>query len=96
MLESGRVCLVDLFSNRCPPCRALAPIVSSLAKEYAGKVTVCKVNVDELPALAERYRIIGIPTVLIIKDGKLVKRLVGLHREAVYSAILDKLADKEQ
>jgi len=91
VLEAGGICLVDLFSNRCPPCRALAPIVSSLADKYAGKAAVCKVDVDQLPFVAGRYRVSAIPTVLILKDGKLQERLVGLRRQAEYSAILDKL-----
>ena len=96
VLDAGGMCLVDLFSNRCPPCRMLAPKITSLAKKYAGKVLVCKVNLDELPALAGRYRISAIPTVLIIKNGKLLERLVGLRRESEYSVILDKLLSGEQ
>ncbi len=96
VLEPGGICLVDLFSNRCPPCRALAPTILSLAKEYAGKVTVCKVDVDRVPGVARRYRISAIPTVLIIKDGKLIDRLVGLRREDEYVVALDKLLNEEQ
>ena len=95
VLDAGGICLVDLFSDRCPPCRVLAPTISSLAKKYAGKVTVCKVDVDRLRQLARRYRIRAIPTVLIIKDGKVVNRLVGLRREAQYVALLDKLLEEE-
>lgn len=91
VLDAGGICLVDLFSNRCPPCRALAPTVSSLARKYAGKVTVCKVDVDRLPTIAGEYRVSAIPTVLIIRDGTLVDRLMGLHAEAKYVAVLDKL-----
>jgi len=95
VLGASGICLVDLFSNRCPPCRALAPIVSSLAKKYAGKVTVCKVNLDRLSGLARRYQVRAIPTVLIIKDGKLVKRLVGLRSKSEYVVFLDRVL-KEQ
>ena len=49
VLDTGGICLVDLFSNRCPPCRALAPTIFSLADKYTGKVIVCKVNVDQVP-----------------------------------------------
>lgn len=93
VLDAGGICLVDLFSNRCLPCRILAPKISSLAKKYAGKVTVCKVNVDRVPAAARRYGIQAIPTVLIIKNGKVVERLVGLRREDEYVGILEKLLD---
>jgi len=86
VLDARGVCLVDLFSNRCPPCRVLAPIISSLADKYTGRVTVCKVDVDAVPAVAQRYGVRAIPTVLIIKNGKEVKRLVGLRPESEYAA----------
>jgi thioredoxin 1 len=93
VLDTRGIFLVDLFSNRCPPCRLLAPTISSLADRYAGKVTVCKVDVDQAPAVAQRYGVSAIPTVLIINNGREIKRLVGLRPEAEYVAILDKLAD---
>lgn len=94
VLDNSGICLVDLFSNRCPPCKVLSPTISSLAKTYAGKVTVCKVNVDRLPAIAERYRIYVIPTVLIVNKGQEAKRLIGLQPQAEYTAILDKLINE--
>ena len=98
VLDAPGVCLVDLFSNRCPPCRVLAPTISLLADKYAGKIAVCKVDVDRVTAIAKRYGVRAIPTVLIISNGKEVKRLVGLRTEAEYVALLDKLTDetKEQ
>lgn len=94
VLEVGGICLVDLFSDRCPPCKVLAPTIASLADKYAGKVTVCKVDVEQLPSLAGRYQVSAIPTVLIIKNGRPIERLVGLRSEAEYVAILDKLLDE--
>jgi thioredoxin 1 len=91
VLDKRGICLVDLFSNRCPPCKILAPTILSLAERYAGRVTVCKVNVDWVPAVAQRYGIRAIPTVLIIKNGKEVNRFVGLKPEVEYIAVLDKL-----
>ena len=96
VLKTKGICLVDMFSNRCPPCRVLAPTISSLAEKYAGRATVCKVNLDDLPRLAGRYRVSAVPTVLIFKDGKVQKRLVGLRRETEYSVMLDKLINQEQ
>jgi thioredoxin 1 len=93
VLNASGICLVDLFSDRCPPCRMLAPTISSLADKYKGKVTVCKVNIDRAPVIAREYGVMAIPTVLIIKDGKEVKRLVGLRPESEYSNQLDKLID---
>lgn len=96
VLDKRGIFLVDLFSNRCPPCWALAPIISSLADKYAGKVTVCKVNVDRVPEVAQRYGVSSIPTVLIINNGKKIKRLVGLQPETEYAAVLDKLVGKSK
>jgi len=95
VLNSKGVCLVDLFSNRCPPCRALAPTISALARRYAGKAGIFKVNLDRLPSLASRYRIRAIPTVLIMKRGKVIDRLVGLQSEGQYAARLDQLLKEE-
>ena len=94
VLDANGICLVDLFSNRCPPCRVLAPTISSIADKYVGKVTVCKVDVDRVTAIAEKYGVTAIPTVLIIKNGKEVKRLVGLQSETKYTTILDRLVSE--
>ena len=91
VLHANGICLVDLYSDRCPPCRMLAPTISSLADRYTGKVTVCKVNVDRAPAIAEEYNVMVIPTVFIIKEGKVIKRLVGLRSESEYARELDEL-----
>ena len=91
VLNASGICLVDLFSDRCPPCQMLAPTISSLADKYSRKVTVCKVNLDRVPAIAREYGVMAIPTVLIIKDGKEVTRLVGLRPEREYANLLDKL-----
>ncbi|MBW1672605.1 MAG: conjugal transfer protein TraF [Deltaproteobacteria bacterium] len=96
VLDAPGVCLVDLFSNRCPPCRILAPTISSLADKYAGKIAMCKVDVDRVTAIAEKYGVTAIPTVLIISNGKEVNRLVGLQSETEYIALLEKLVDKDK
>jgi thioredoxin 1 len=69
----------------------LAPTISSLAEKYSGKVIVCKVNLDRAPAIAREHGIMAIPTVLIIKDGKEIKRIVGLQPESEYAKQLDEL-----
>ncbi len=90
VLDSEGAFLVDFYADWCAPCRELAPIVSSLAKTYAEKATIAKVNVDEAGPIAQRYGIRSIPTVLIIKNGKEVGRYVGSRREEEYAAGLDK------
>ena len=91
VLDADVVSLVDFYSNRCPPCKMLAPIITSLAEEYGGKANICKVNVDIIPDLARRYNMRAIPTVLIIENGREVERIVGLRSKGDYSNLLDKL-----
>src|SRR5512136_2474509 len=74
--ESGLV-LIDFWAVWCGPCRMIAPAVEELAKEYAGKVKVVKLNTDENPEIASRYKIMGIPTLMFFKDGQKVDQIVG-------------------
>jgi thioredoxin 1 len=71
------VALIDFWASWCGPCRALAPTIEELAKEYAGRVFVGKLDVDDNPAAAERFQVFSIPTVLVMKEGKEVDRIVG-------------------
>jgi len=96
VLDKRGIYLVDLFSNRCPPCKILAPTILSLAQRYTGRVTVCKVDLDRVPWVARRYAVRAIPTVLIIKNGKEIKRFVGLQPETAYVALLDNLVGKDK
>jgi thioredoxin 1 len=70
--------IVDCWAAWCAPCRAIAPIVEELAKEYSGKVVFGKLNVDENPETAEKFGIKAIPTLLVMKNGAEVDRIVGL------------------
>ncbi|HWP23729.1 MAG TPA: thioredoxin TrxC [Candidatus Binatia bacterium] len=69
--------LLDLWAPWCGPCRALAPVIEELARDLAGRIKVVKLNVDENPATAARFRVQSIPTLLVLRDGKELERMVG-------------------
>ncbi|MEM2081161.1 MAG: thioredoxin [Candidatus Bathyarchaeia archaeon] len=82
--------LVDFWAPWCGPCRALAPTIEELAREYAGKALVAKLNVDENPDTAEQFQIFSIPTVVVIKNCREVERIVGLCTKQRYVDALNK------
>ncbi|MCC5832947.1 MAG: thioredoxin [Chlamydiales bacterium] len=75
---SQGVVLVDFYADWCGPCRMLAPIVEELAQEMSGKMTVAKVDTDQSVNVAAKFEVTSIPTLILFKDGQLVKRVVGL------------------
>lgn len=77
VLKSDKPVLVDFWAAWCGPCRMAAPIVEEIAKEYAGKVKVGKVNVDEQPELASAFRIESIPAFMIFRNGKVIDTVIG-------------------
>ena len=77
VLESGEPVLVDFWAPWCGPCKMMGPVLEELSSEYAGKVKFCKVNVDNEGALAEEYGIISIPSIMLFKNGEIVKTSIG-------------------
>ena len=77
-IKNNKVALIDFWAGWCGPCRALAPTIEELARDYSGKVLVGKLDVDESPNTAECFQVFSIPTLIVFKDGCEVERLVGL------------------
>ena len=81
VLKSEKPVLVDFYADWCGPCNAMAPVIEELAKELEGNVKVGKINVDENPDIAVEYNVMSIPTLIVFKNGKEEKRLVGLRNK---------------
>ena len=78
VVESSKPVLVDFWATWCGPCKMLAPTVSEIADEYEGKVKVCKLDVDQAMDIAMSYGVASIPTLILFKDGEIVKKSVGV------------------
>lgn len=91
LIESGKPVVVDFWAEWCGPCRMVGPIVEELAEEYAGKVEIGKLNVDENVDTPNEYGIRNIPTILFFKDGKVVDKQVGAAQKTALKAKVDAL-----
>jgi thioredoxin 1 len=78
LLHSKEPILIDFWAPWCGPCRAMSPVLEAAARKLAGAVKVFKVNVDDYPSLATRFNVLGIPTMILFKNGQETNRLVGL------------------
>lgn len=92
--ETGEgLVLVDFWAPWCMPCRVVGPIIEDLADQYAGKVKVGKLNVDDNMRVAQNFRVMSIPTVILFKDGEAVEQVVGVRGKSDYEARLAKYAN---
>lgn len=91
VLNSEIPVLVDFYADWCGPCKMMSPVVDELSKEYEGRLKVGKVNVDENTNVAQQYRVMSIPTILLIKNGQVVDQVVGAVPKAQLSGKIDSI-----
>ena len=90
VLQSEVPVLVDFWATWCAPCKAIAPLIDTVADEYAGKIKVGKVNVDENQATPGKYSVRGIPTIILFKGGAVVDQIVGAVPKSQLDALIAK------
>ena len=92
LAEHQEAVVVDFWAEWCGPCKAITPVLEELAQEYAGKVTIVKLNVDEHPGVAARFQVRSIPTLLFFKGGRVVDQVIGAVPKAQIKKRLDAVA----
>lgn len=88
-IKNNGVVLVDFYADWCGPCKMISPVLEELSGQYDGKATIVKVNVDNEPQLASQYGVMSIPNLVLLKDGKLVKQVVGYQAKPALEALLN-------
>ena len=88
VLNSTKPCLVDFWATWCGPCKMIAPIIEEIAEEYADVVKVCKINVDDEPELAIKYKVSSIPTVMLFENGNVKETVVGYRPKESFENML--------
>ncbi len=92
VLDAATPVLVDFYADWCGPCRAMEPALKDVAAEYEGEVVVVKLNVDENPAVQQRYGVMGIPALLLFEGGQLRERIAGAQPRSTIAAMIEKVA----
>lgn len=88
VIKADKTVIVDFFAEWCGPCKMMSPLIDKIAEEQGDKIKVGKVNVEENPEISEKYEIMSIPTILVIKNGEISKKFVGFtDKEEILSAL---------
>ena len=82
VIQSNKPVLIDFWATWCGPCKMMAPVLEEVSSEYAAKITVGKLDVDQNPKKAQEYGIMSIPTMVLFRNGKVVRQIVGYHPKA--------------
>ena len=90
VIKSDKLSVIDFWAEWCPPCKALGPVVDQLSAEFAGKVNIGKLDVDNNPEVSMKYGIRSIPTILFVKGGQVVDKVVGAVPKAQLAATIEK------
>ncbi|MEW9532980.1 thioredoxin [Microbispora sp. NPDC049125] len=89
VLRSGKPVLVDFWTEWCPPCKMIAPILEQIADEYGERLTVAKIDADAHPEIAQRYGVMGFPTLNLYRDGEVVQQIRGAKPKRLLLADLE-------
>ena len=95
VLGASKPVLVDFWAEWCAPCRMMEPVIEALAEEYDGRAIVGKLNIDDNAIVANRYQILGIPAILVIKDGEVKEQVVGVTTQENLETLLKKHVDSK-
>ncbi|MFQ5597103.1 MAG: thioredoxin [Nitrospiria bacterium] len=93
VIQSANPVMVDFWAEWCGPCKMIAPTIEELAKEYSGRLKVCKLNTDDNPDISSQFQIMGIPSLLFFKDGRLIDKIVGAASKKQFKDKIDAILE---